>query len=274
MVTTEKNNHSSTLVRGLKVLELIAQEGARKGLSLQNVVSSLKINKSNAYRYLSTLCDQGWLERDDDTFHYRLGKKSLQLSGSFLYHLDLRAIARVYLQRLVEETHQTAHISILSNDQILYIDKVESNSPIQMRSFAGMVAPLYCTAMGKAILASKPVNQVSELVGGKLTKKTGHTLTTIDELITDLEKTIQRGYSFDNEENEMGISCIGAALYDFNDQVIGAISISAMTQSLDQDTIETFSAKVRQTASQISQAMGCFQDHWKLNIKGYQNIAK
>ena len=143
-----------------------------------------------------------------------------------------------------------------------------------MRSFAGMVAPLYCTAMGKAILASKPVNQVSELVGGKLTKKTGHTLTTIDELITDLEKTIQRGYSFDNEENEMGISCIGAALYDFNDQVIGAISISAMTQSLDQETIEAISAKVRQTASQISQAMGCFQDHWKLNIKGYQNIAK
>ena len=274
MVMPEKNNHSSTLVRGLRVLELIAQEGARKGLSLQDVVSTLKINKSNAYRYMSTLCDHGWLERDDDTFHYRLGKKSLQLSGSFLYHLDLRAIARVYLQRLVEETHQTAHISILSNDQILYIDKVESNSPIQMRSFAGMVAPLYCTAMGKAILASKPVKLVRELVDGKLLKKTNNTLTTIHALITDLEKTIQSGYAFDNEENEEGISCFGAALYGFDNEVIGAISISAMTQSLDQDTIEALSTKVRQTASQISQAMGCLQDHWKLNIKGYESIVK
>src|SRR4030042_231522 len=98
-----KKNLSCTLVRGLIALEMVAKEGSPKGMTLQEVVSVMKVNQSNVYRYLTTLCEYGWLERDDG-FRYHLGRKSLQLSGAYLQQLDLRTIAHEHLQKLAEET--------------------------------------------------------------------------------------------------------------------------------------------------------------------------
>ena len=124
-------NQSSTIAKGLMVLDLFSKEENLKGLSLTDVSKKLNINQSTSYRYLTTLCEYGWIEKDETSYIYRLGNKALQLAGAYLSQMDLRSIAHIHLQKLVEETNQTAHVGILSGDQILYIDKVESNSPLQ-----------------------------------------------------------------------------------------------------------------------------------------------
>jgi DNA-binding IclR family transcriptional regulator len=264
MPNANSKNSSSTLVRGLSALEIVAKEGSRKGMTLQEVVSALGVHQSNVYRYLTTLCDHGWLERDD-AFRYHLGRKSLQLSGASLNQLDLRAIAHVHLQKLADETRLTIHLSIICEDQILYIDKVESESLVQMRSLPGMVAPMYCTAMGKAILATMTNSCVRNLMDGKLKPRTANTLVTMDLLMEDLEKIRKNGYSVDNREFEEGIGCIGAAIYGYDDQILGAISVSSMFQLLNPEKITLLGEKVKVTASQISQSMGCLHDHWNFN---------
>lgn len=265
MENDKNGNLSSTLGRGLVVLEMVAKEGSRKGVTLQEVVSVLGVNQSNVYRYLTTLCKYEWLERDD-SFRYRLGRKSLQLSSASLQQLDLRAIAHVHLQKLADETQLTIHLSIRSEDQILYIDKVECDSLVQMRSYPGMLAPMYCTAMGRAILASLPNSSVCNLMDGKLKRRTPHTLVTIEALLEDLEKTRKRGFSVDNEEFEEGIGCIGAAIYGYDDQILGALSVSSLLRTLNPEKISFLGLKVRKTANQISQSMGCLHDHWTMNM--------
>ncbi len=242
---------------------MIAKEGYRKGVTIQDVVSTTGVHQSNIYRYLTTLCEEGWLERDD-SFHYRLGRKSLQLSSASLQQIDLRQIAHFHLQRLAEETRQTIHLSILSEDQILYIDKVESESLVQMRSIPGMVAPMYCTAMGKAILASMTNSTIRKIMQGKLKPRTSNTLVSLDALITDIELTRRRGYSLDNKEFEDGIGCVGAAIYGYDDQILGALSVSCLYHLLTTEKINILGEKAKLTASQISQSMGCLRDHWNL----------
>jgi IclR family KDG regulon transcriptional repressor len=242
---------------------MIAKEGYRKGVTVQDVVSATGVHQSNIYRYLTTLCDEGWLERDD-SFHYRLGRKSLQLSSASLQQIDLRQVAHLHLQRLAEDTHQTIHLSIPCEDQILYIDKVESDGIVQMRSIPGMVAPMYCTAMGKAMLATMTNSTIRKLMLGKLKPRTSNTLITMDTLITDIEATRRRGYSLDNKEFEEGIGCIGAAIYGYDDQNLGALSVSCLLQTLTNDRITILGEKIKLTASQISQSMGCLRDHWNL----------
>jgi IclR family KDG regulon transcriptional repressor len=264
MPNAKSKNSSSTLIRGLMALEMVAREGSRKGVTIQEVVSALGVHQSNIYRYLTTLCESGWLERDD-TYRYHLGRKSLQLSGASLNQLDLRAIAHVHLQKLADETQLTIHLSIMCEDQILYIDKVESESLVQMRSLPGMVAPMYCTAMGKAILATMPNSLVRNLMDGKLKPRTPNTLVTMDALMENLEKIRKCGFSVDNKEFEEGIGCIGAAIYGYDDQILGAISVSSLFQLLSSGKISFLGEKVRVTASQISQSMGCLHEHWNLN---------
>ncbi len=152
----------------------------------------------------------------------------------------------------------------MDGPSIIYIDKIESNSPIQMRSHPGMVAPAYCTAMGKALLATLSDHQVASLVGDDLFQRTPNTITSIAGLIADLDQVRLRGYSIDNEENESGIGCVGAAIFGYDNKAIGAISHSTLIQNLTPETTTIFGNRIMKTAGRISQSMGCPMNHRSL----------
>jgi IclR family transcriptional regulator, KDG regulon repressor len=253
---------TSTLARGLMVLELVAVQGLSKGISLQEISKSLEIPRSNAYRYVTTLCEDGWLKKDPETYRYHVGWKTLQIAGASLQAIDLRTVARPFLERLAEETCFTVHLAILTGASIMYIDKVESNSPIQMRSRPGMTAPCYCTAVGKAMLATMPPGEVRKLLKDvPLTRRTAYTLTTMEDLLDDLSLISERGFSLDSEENEENIGCVGAAIFDYDNEMVGGISVSALIQQLDKNYIGFLGREVKKVASEISQSMGCHRNH-------------
>lgn len=253
---------SSTLAHGLVVLEFTSLVGKKKGITLQEITKSLGMNRSNVYRYLKTLVECGWLEYDPETYRYSIGGKPLQIAGASLQQMDLRTVARPFLEDLAEETCLAIHLGVLNEFSVIYIDKVESDSPIQMRSHPGMTAPAYCTAMGKALLATLAPQEVSTLVAETLTQRTPNTIATIEELLADLDQVRERGYAIDQEENEPGIGCIGAALYGFDNDVIGAVSLSTLIQNLTPVNTVVFGKKIMKTASHISQSMGCHKNHW------------
>jgi len=264
MDSDEKSSQSSTLARGLRVLELVSLQGEGRGVTLQEITRAMLIPRSNAYRYVATLCEEGWLKRDGNTFRYQLGWKTLKVAGAALQDLELRNIARPFLRQLAEQSQLTVHLAILTGDSILYIDKVESDSPIQMRSRLGMTAPCYCTAMGKAMLAAMEPCRVRGLLQDPLVARTANTIADLDAMQSHLDSIRHSGFAIDNEENEPGIGCIGAAIFNYEDQVIGGVSVSALIQLLDETTIQQLSERVRQVARSISQSMGCPNEYWFL----------
>ncbi len=257
MENTHKEHPSNILANGLLVLEMVMEARQKKGVALQEVSTELGFHRSSAYRYLRTLSKCGWLEFDRETKRYRIGSKPLQLTSALLQQLDLRTIARPYLEELVQSADCLAvHLGVLNESSIVYIDKVESNSPIQMRSRPGMTAPLYCTAMGKAILSTMIPQQVQSLLEGSLTERTHNTIKDMPTLMEHLNNVRERGYSLDLEENEVGIGCIGAPINGYANEVIGALSLSTLIQELTPPRIQEFSERVVYSARQISKKMG------------------
>ncbi len=131
-----------------------------------------------------------------------------------------------------------------------------------MRSHPGMIASAYCTAMGKALLATLNSQEVASHFTGAMIQRTPNTITTAEALLADLERVRQRGYAIDQEENELGIGCVGAVIYGYDNEAIGAVSLSTLIQNFTPEDTIRFGRRIMKTASQISQSMGCYMNHW------------
>ena len=247
---------ANTLALGLIVLEALTELSPEQGATLQEVVEATGQNRSNVYRYLTTLCELNWLNRDEETYRYSIGAKFLQLTAVFLSQIDARLIARPLLLELANSTLLTAHYSIRDGSSIVYVDKVESPSPVQMRSRLGMTSPCHSTAMGKALLINLTQTEIERLFPVDLEPHSPNTLTTRKSLLDELNKVREVGYSTDIEENELGIRCVGAPIFDLDGGVIGAISLSGLAQEINSERILELGNHVAKVASEISQRMG------------------
>jgi len=126
-----------------------------------------------------------------------------------------------------------------------------------MASHVGMSVPLHCTSIGKAILAALPPEEAESLLSSAdLEQRTPHSITSLPALREELAAVRQRGFAIDNEENEEGVRCVGAAIYDSLGDVIGAVSISALKFTLTEENLGEVGAAVLKTADDISQALG------------------
>jgi IclR family KDG regulon transcriptional repressor len=255
-VLRDQDYPTNTLARGLVLIEAIAKLGRKRGVTLQELIEALGWHRSNLYRYLMILMEQGWVERNEENYRYHLGPKVLQVASSFVQDLDLRSISRPVLEELARNTCLAAHLAILDKTSVVYVDKVEGNIPLQMRSYIGMVAPCHSTALGKAMLATMTVDEIRALLPRTLEKRTANTIDTVDELLRNLAEVRQRGYALDLEENEENVGCIGAAIFGFNDEMVGAISISTLVSELTAEKIKELGIKVLEAANRISLAMG------------------
>ena len=135
-----------------------------------------------------------------------------------------------YLRKLRDLTGETANLTIMDNYQIVYIAQEESNRLVKMFTTTGATAPLHCTGAGKILLAHKP-EEIQNLILERieLTKYTDNTIVNKEELLNELKKIRENGYGFDNEERELGVSCIGAPVFDLNNDAIACITISGPT---------------------------------------------
>ncbi|WP_159085758.1 IclR family transcriptional regulator [Aeromicrobium chenweiae] len=169
---------------------------------------------------------------------------------------DVARIASPTLVRLQHETEQTVHFAVRAGDAAVYLAKVEGDKPYQMASRVGMQIPLHCTSIGKAIIAEFSPAEVDELLERtSQTEQTGRVLPDRDALRRDLDGVLERGFSIDDEENERGVRCVGAAVRDSTGSVIGGISISGLAFLLDLDRLNELGGLVRTAAAEISERL-------------------
>jgi len=249
-----RHKTSTTVAKAFSILDLVCEKDTG-GTSLAEVSNHLHVSKSTAHRYLTTLEELDVVRRDDND-GFSLGPKLIELTGAFLSNHDLRNEGQSFLEKLAAQTEETVHLAIPSGDEVVYIAKVDSSHSVRMASHIGALNPMHCTALGKAILAHYPPDRVEEIIAKGLPKRTSHTLTTPERLRDELERVRIQGLATDDQENELGVRCTGAPIFDYTGKVIGAISVSGPAGRITKERSIEMGPLVKEAALEISRRMG------------------
>ena len=249
-----RHKTSTTVEKAFSILDLVCEKESG-GTSLAEVSNHLHVSKSTAHRYLTTLEELDVVRRDDND-GFSLGPKLIELTGAFLSNHDLRNESQAFLEMLAAQTEETIHLAIPSGDEVVYIAKVDSPHSVRMASHIGALNPMHCTALGKAILAHYPPDRVEEIIAEGLPRRTSHTLTTPERLRDELERVRIQGLATDDQENELGVRCTGAPIFDYTGKVIGAISVSGPAGRITKERSIEMGPLVKDAALGISRRMG------------------
>jgi len=243
------------LEKGLNLVEELAQSA--EGMTAVELANSIGIHKTSVYRYLNTLLNAGYIQNNGDG-HYHLGNKILELGSQKLRRMPLRETAHPFLIKLSADTQMTVHLCVLDRQDVVYIDKVESQRSLPIISRIGSRAPAYCTGVGKALLSGLPTDQVvSMLQGSILEKRTATTITDPMQLLEELKATAERGYAIDDGEHEEGIKCFAALIKGYGGDVAGAVSLTGLKRDFVEEVeSERMIATVTKTAAEISRELG------------------
>jgi IclR family transcriptional regulator, KDG regulon repressor len=253
------NNVVQSIERVSIILDVLSKYP--QGLSLGHVSGETGLNKGTAHRLLSSLAFLDYVRQDAETKKYCLGFKLVELGNRLLSQIDLRTEARPFLMELAERTKETVHLVILDRFEVLYVDKVEAVAQptgLRMVSLLGSRIPAHCSAVGKVLLAALPEESVKEIAKKRaFPRRTKNTITDPAKLLEHLKHVKKKGFALDDEENEIGVRCVGAPIHDQRGDVIAAISISVPAIRIETLVLRTtFRDLVVQTALNISEKLG------------------
>jgi len=211
---------------------------------------------STVHRILQELNDLGWA-RGDGGRGYLLGSRLLSLAGLAADGDTVARVARPVLHRVGEQSGHAAHLAVRSGDEAVYVDKVEGRRAYQMRSRVGLSLQLHSSAIGKAMLANLPPDEVRAILGrAGMPALTARTLTDPDELLAHLEAVRRQGCAVDDEENEENTRCVAAAIVDHRGITIGGLSVSGLAFEMDWQRVEELKPVVRGAARTVTSALG------------------
>jgi len=241
--------------RALAILEVLADHS--EGLGVTEISEKVGLHKSTVYRLLATLIARDYVSQDPETNKYKTTFKLYELGNKRIEKLDLLSASKPYTKKLMESVNEIVHLVVRDGNQIVYIDKVEANNTIRMASSIGKRSPMYCTSVGKAMLAFLPVHEVEEIwKNSRIEKRAANTITDLDVLKKELITIKKQGYAVDNEENEPGVRCVGAPIFNRFGQIEGAISISAPAIRVTEDMVPVIAQEVMSAAREISKELG------------------
>lgn len=242
--------------RAFTLLEQLC--ASRDGLAIHTLSETTGLHKSTVHRLLAALAARGYVRRDEDSGRYRMTTRICELSAQVVENLDVLQFARGPMEALSRTTGETVHLVMREGDEIVYVHKVESDaSSIRMFSRIGMRRPMYCTAVGKAILAELPEEEVDRIWNASdIQAYTEHTIVSLDRLKAGLESIRRRGCAYDNQENELGVRCIAATIHDYTGAICGALSISTPLLRMSDSKASQLQPQLMAACRKISLAMG------------------
>ncbi len=222
------NDNGQYLLQSVdKALAIIDLFTVYEELTAADIARLTGNGKSTTFRLLATIENRKYLRRDADG-KYRLGLKLFSMRSLMDSRGDIADSMRPYLVELGERTGETCHLSVISGDtDVLFIDKVMGKSQIRSDSAVGYTRPMYATSAGKAMLAYRS-RQFVRRYAEHLTfeQYTPRSLKNVAELYDELDKVRELGYSVDDEEFEIGLTCFGAALLNASGEPIAALCVS------------------------------------------------
>jgi len=245
----------NSILRACNILRCFS--GKKGHFKVSEVARLLHLDRSTAYRILLTLERGGFLEKDAKTGEYSLGVAAFEVGNAYLGRADFIQISKPVMSHLAVEVQETVHLAILSGTEILYVDKVDSPRTLGVMSKVGQRGPVYCTALGKVLLAFLPDDERSKILGQiQLKPLTQNTITSKKGFMEELKEVRRRGYARDHREIEEDVECIAAPIRNHLGDFIASISISGPQRKINIPREGTFAGQVMKAAALISSKMG------------------
>lgn len=243
-----------TVHRAIEILELLSAHS--DGLSTSEIAEIMEIPKTSVFDIIQTLLHLQVIElKDEKLKRYKIGVKAFEIGSKYTKDIEMLNSADQYLKDLSHRLNKTVFIAVENNLEVVYLKKYEPEKAIITTAGIGSKNPMYCTSLGKAILSAYPDEVLKEKVSKlKLVKHTDHTITSKDKLMKDLEEVRRRGYSIDNRELEDHMFCMGAPLRNYENKVVGAISITGLYR--EDEVIDYQGELVKETALKVSRKLG------------------
>ncbi|AOY77943.1 Pectin degradation repressor protein KdgR [Clostridium formicaceticum] len=249
-----EEGYIKSILRGLSVIEVLGKE---KELGVTELGDALGLNKSTVFSIIKTLEFAGYLYKNPKTGKYKLSLKLYSIGREAFNHLDIIEVIKPYLEKLSNKYQETIHLVAADRREVVYIDKIESNQSVRICSKVGERLPMHCTGVGKAILAYQSDKEIEEYIREKgLTAYTKNTITEPESFRQELKNVVKNGYSLDNEEVEEGLFCIAAPIYNFDKEIVYAISVSGPKFRMTEDKVKNIVKDVKNTCREISQKLG------------------
>jgi IclR family acetate operon transcriptional repressor len=245
--------HAQALSRGLALLESLA--ATDHGATLTALAAALGLPAPTAHRLLSALERSGFV-RQDANGTWTVGVRAFRVGAAFLAQRDRAVEARPHLARLMEQSGETANLAVMSDGEAVFIAQAPCRELMRMDAKLGARAPVHASGVGKAMLAALPERELDASLPATLPRYTEHTLATREALVAELAASRRRGYAIDDEEHAIGLRCVAAAIHDEHGRPWGALSLAGPTSRFTRERIATLGALVRDTAREVSLALG------------------
>ncbi|MDR0587186.1 MAG: IclR family transcriptional regulator [Treponema sp.] len=215
--------------RALEILKLLSEE---KVLSLAEISKRLNIPKTSTFDIIKSLLEHSYVEIEDtEAKNYRLGFGVFELGNAYRRSLNIYNICKPSLLVLSNILNKTIMLGVLHNKYVLTLDKQDPSRQLFTEGAVGMMQPLYCTALGKALLSVLSDNEIFTLLGhGPYEYRTRNTLRDYPALLLEIQKTRSRGYAIDNGENYEHICCMAMAIHNQQGMPVAAISVSSLKE--------------------------------------------
>lgn len=243
-----------TTLRSVEMLKLIAKRP--EGITLDEICQEMDIPKTSAYDIAITLVETGMLNLvRGEKQKFTIGLAAYRIGVSYTNHMDVLGTIEPILKAFSREIGKTVFYGVLSGHEVVYLCKFEPENPIITTATVGAKNPVYCTSLGKAILAFADEDTRNKVLG-RITfrKKTERTILDREGLEQELKAVKERGYALDAREVEDHMECVGAPVYNQEGNVLGAISASSLYKP-DED-YESLGKKVQKKAEEISRVLG------------------
>ena len=241
--------------RALDIIGCLAAH--ERALTVDEITAATGLPKSTVFRVLATLAHRGFVTRDVAQSAYRFGEMAMLVGARALGDVEVKRVARPFLEALMEASGETVHLSILNQNSALCIDKINSTRSIRMSSYVGFRDPLHCSGVGKALLAFQPEAARAALIAGlSLDRRTARTIIDREALGAHLALIRERGFALDLGEIEEGLSCVAAPIHDHAGGVVASVSASGPSSRLDDNAVEALIGLVTGCAQNISRALG------------------
>ncbi|WZL74033.1 IclR family transcriptional regulator [Clostridiaceae bacterium 35-E11] len=242
--------------RALDLLLLLYDAGEEVGIS--DISRELGFPKSSVHRMLTTLEHKGFVHQNKENGKYWLGLKIYAMGLLVGERLSLVQLIRPYAKKLFDEFQEVVNVSILDKDTqdgyktIVVLKESDTMKVLSVNPNVGASSDAHVSSVGKCLLAfSKDIN-LDRLFHNKLKKYTENTVVDKNQLINELEKIREQGYAIDNEEQEIGLFCIGAPILDQHGNAVAAISMSGPTARIKREDLNQKIDSVVQTANKIT----------------------
>ncbi len=243
------SEYINSLIKGIQVLELFDRRTRYLGITDIKQMTGFPV--STVHRIVSTLEHCGYLRQDGRSNKYALGLKSYTLGTNVEYIKELKHLAREPMKTLSEKFNEVVHLAVIDSDMILCIEKIDSSRSITTTPKEGELNHVYLTSVGKALLANQSSEYIKNYLENiELVKYTDKTIVDPLALLEELEIIRTKGYSIDDEESEIGLTCFGAPIFNHNKECIAAISMSMPTFRVEDK--EKYCSAVVRAAKEIS----------------------